>query len=315
MRGHTNNVSCVLFHPKHELIISNSEDRTIRVWDISKRLGVQTFRRETDRFWILAAHPEQNLLAAGHDSGMTVFKLERERPAFDTQGMKCYYVKDRYLRLHEFGNSRDLPLVSLRRTTSNTTPGIGGGPRSLHYNSYNKAENNVLITSDAEGGSYELITFGSETTSSGDAQDVRRGSGLGAVFLTRDRFVVLDKTRQLLVKNFQNEVVKRSSPPLAGVDGLFFAGTSGRLMLKSEDRVMLYDQQARKVIAELQVPRVKYVVWNKDFSYVALISKHQLVLANKQLEQLSSVTEVRYHATPRHALGTCCFCLCVCVRS
>ena len=29
------------------------------------RLGVQTFRREADRFWILAAHPEQNLLAAG----------------------------------------------------------------------------------------------------------------------------------------------------------------------------------------------------------------------------------------------------------
>lgn len=42
MRGHTNNVSCVLFHPKHELIISNSEDRTIRVWDISKRC-VHTF--------------------------------------------------------------------------------------------------------------------------------------------------------------------------------------------------------------------------------------------------------------------------------
>ena len=53
-------------------------------------------------------------------------------------------------------------------------------------------------------------------SSSGDAQDVRRGSGLGAVFLTRDRFAVLDKTRQLLVKNFQNEVVKRSTPPLAG---------------------------------------------------------------------------------------------------
>jgi len=291
MRGHTNNVSCVLFHPKHELIISNSEDRTIRVWDISKRLGVQTFRRESDRFWILAAHSEQNLLAAGHDSGMTVFKLERERPAFDTQVTKCYYVKDRYLRLYEFSSSRDVPLVSLRRTTSNTTPGIGGGPRSLLYNTYNKAENNVLVTSDVEGGSYELITFANDATGSGDAQDVRRGSGLAAVFLTRDRIAVLDKTRQILVKNFQNEVVKRSSPPLAGIDGLFFAGTSGRLLMKSEDRVMLYDQQARKVIAELQVPRVKYVVWNKDYSMVALISKHQLVLANKQLEQLCTVTE------------------------
>ena len=27
----------------------------------------QTFRREHDRFWILTAHPEVNLLAAGHD--------------------------------------------------------------------------------------------------------------------------------------------------------------------------------------------------------------------------------------------------------
>ena len=40
---------------------------------------------------------------------------------------------------------------------------------------------------------------------------------------------------------------------------MFFAGTSGRLLLKSEDRVMLYDQQARKVIAELQVRVGLYV--------------------------------------------------------
>ena len=81
MRGHMNNVSCVLFHPKHELIISNSEDRTIRVcvWDISKRLGVQTFRRESDRFWILAAHPSRTFLR-GHDSGMSVFKLRERGP-------------------------------------------------------------------------------------------------------------------------------------------------------------------------------------------------------------------------------------------
>eukprot|EP01041_Mallomonas_annulata_P007740 gene7740-15829_t len=291
MRGHTNNVSCVLFHPKHELIISNSEDRTIRVWDISKRLGVQTFRRENDRFWILAAHPEQNLLAAGHDSGMTVFKLERERPAFDTNAGRLFYVKDRYLRLHEFGNGRDVPLVSLRRTTTNTTPGIGGGPRHLEYNPLNKGENNVLITSEAEGGTYELITFATESAGAGDAQDVRRGSGLAAVFIARDRFVVLDKNRQLLIKNFQNEVVKKVNPPLAGVDSLFNAGTSGRLILKSEEKLMLFDQQARKVISEVQVPRVKYIVWNKDYSMVALISKHQIILANKQLEQLCTINE------------------------
>ncbi len=46
----------------------------------------------------MAAHPEQNLLAAGHDSGLIVFKLERERPAFGGANGSLFYVKDRYLR-------------------------------------------------------------------------------------------------------------------------------------------------------------------------------------------------------------------------
>ena len=47
----------------------------------------------------------------GHDSGMTVFKLERERPAFDSQTSKCYYVKDRFLRLYEVRTVRAVCVV------------------------------------------------------------------------------------------------------------------------------------------------------------------------------------------------------------
>ena len=35
-----------------------------------------------------------------------------------------------------------------------------------------------------------------------------KGSGVGAVFLARNRFAVLDKTRQILVKDFENQVRK-----------------------------------------------------------------------------------------------------------
>lgn len=291
MRGHTNNVSCVLFHPKHELIISNSEDRTIRVWDISKRLGVQTFRREIDRFWILAAHPDQNLLAAGHDSGMTVFKLERERPAFDSVHGKCFYVKERYLRSFEYSNGRDVPLISLRRANTTNTIGVGGGPRTLQYNLLNKSENNVLVLSDAEGGSYELMSFSAESNSSSEGQDIRRGLAVSAAFVARDRFAILDKTKQLQIKNFQNEVVRKVVTPVTGVEQVFYAGTAGRVLLKTEDRVILFDFQARKVLAELFIPRVKYVIWNSDCSSVAFLSKHQLTLANKQLDQFCTITE------------------------
>ena len=37
--------------------------------------------------------------------------------------------------------------------------GLGAGPRTLSYNGLNNAENNVLICSDSDGGSYELLCF------------------------------------------------------------------------------------------------------------------------------------------------------------
>ncbi|KAF4131163.1 Coatomer (COPI) alpha subunit C-terminus [Phytophthora infestans] len=290
MRGHTNNISCVLFHPRHELIISNSEDRSIRVWDISKRMGLQTFRRENDRFWMLAAHPTKNLLAAGHDSGMIVFKLERERPAMDIHEGRAYYVKERYVRMYSFVDGSDVPVAAVRRTGTAGT-GMGNFPRHLNYNPYDQTSgtNSVLMTSDAEGGSYELVTF--THGSSGDTSESSRGPGLFAVFVARNRFAVLDKSRHIVIKNFQNEVTKKITPPNGTADGLFFGGVVGRVLLHIDDKMVLYETQSRRVLADVQAPRVKYVVWSPNYEYVALISKHSIVLADKQLNHLSTITE------------------------
>jgi coatomer protein complex subunit alpha (xenin) len=37
LKGHINNVSAAVFHPNLEVIISNSEDKSLRVWDINRR--------------------------------------------------------------------------------------------------------------------------------------------------------------------------------------------------------------------------------------------------------------------------------------
>ena len=50
MSGHTNNVSSVIFHPKFDVLISNSEDKTTRVWDFNKKIEVDSFtNKELDR--------------------------------------------------------------------------------------------------------------------------------------------------------------------------------------------------------------------------------------------------------------------------
>jgi len=300
LRGHANNVSCCLFHPKQELVVSNSEDRSIRVWDVSKRVGVQTFRREGDRFWILAAHRSQNLLAAGHDSGMIVFKLERERPASASgPGDKLYYVRGRELFCHDYARATggssgvDVPIASLRRVGQQAqTDGIGSGPRFLSYNMHNPTEGNILVCSEVDGGCYELITF-SLTNSGGSVTDGKRGSCLGpGVFLGRNRFAVLDRQkREIVVKNLNNETTKRVQAPLPNVDCLYDGGASGRIILRADDRAVLFEVQSRRVIGELTATKIKNVVWSPDGTKVALLCKYGVVIANRQLEQLCSISD------------------------
>lgn len=135
-RGHYNNVSCVVYHPRQDLILSNSEDKSVRVWEMSKRTCLHTFRRDHDRFWSIAVHPTLNLFAAGHDNGMVIFKLERERPAFTVHGQKLYYIKERQLRCLDLVTSKDTQLMTLR-----------SGLRQPYYSlSYNDAEHAVLAS-------------------------------------------------------------------------------------------------------------------------------------------------------------------------
>lgn len=192
-RGHFNNVSSAAFHPKHELIVSCGEDKTVRVWDLTKRTAIQTFRREQDRFWVLAAHPNLNLFAAGHDSGLIVFKLERERPAFAVHQETLYYIRDKYVRSYDFSNGTDLGLLSVRKFGSPYIP-----PRTL---SYNPAERAVVVTITSDNGLYELATVPQSTQ--GDLKDSsvdgKKGTGHSAIFVARNRFAVLNKTTQVCV--------------------------------------------------------------------------------------------------------------------
>ncbi|WOH04305.1 hypothetical protein DCAR_0623714 [Daucus carota subsp. sativus] len=285
LRGHMNNVSCVLFHARQDIIVSNSEDKSIRVWDSTKRTGLQTFRREHDRFWILVSHPEMNLLAAGHDSGVIVFKLERERPAFSVSGDCLYYVKDRFLRFYEYSTQKETQVIPIRRPGSTS---LNQGPKTL---SYSPTENAVLVCSDLEGGSYELYIIPKDSFGRGDTvQEAKRGLGGSAVFVARNRFAVLEKTsNQVLVKNLKNEIIKKSPLPVP-TDAIFYAGT-GNLLCRAEDRVVIFDLQQRIILGDLQTSFVRYVVWSNDMENVALLSKHSIVIADKKLAHRCTLHE------------------------
>jgi len=290
-RGHYNNVSCAIFHPRQELLLSNSEDKSIRVWDMSKRTCLHTFRREHDRFWVIAGHPTLNLFAAGHDGGMVVFKLERERPAHALAGNLLFYVKEKYVRKLDLTTSRDTAVMQIRATRAPT-----------YSMSYNQAENAVLLctrTSNAENSSYDLYTIPKDSDSgSPDAPEGKRSSGLSAVWVARNRFAVLDKNHSIVIKNLKNEVTKKVSTP--NCDEIFYAGT-GMLLLRDTDQVTLFDVQQKRNLGNVKIPKCRYVVWSGDMSTVALLSKHCVTIATKKLQVLATI-----HENTRVKSGTWC---------
>ncbi|KAI4659162.1 uncharacterized protein J4E78_005586 [Alternaria triticimaculans] len=283
-RGHFQNASACLFHPHQDLILSVGEDKTIRVWDLNRRTSVQSFKRENDRFWVIAAHPEINLFAAGHDNGVMVFKLERERPASAVYQNNLFYItKEKHVRSYDFQKNIESPsMLSLKKLGSAWVP-----PRTL---SYNPAERSILVTSPADSGTYELISLPRDASGAVEPTDTKRGSGTSAVFVARNRFAVFNQSNQQIdIKDLSNSTTKTIKPP-HGTTDIYFGGT-GNLLLITPTSVVLYDIQAKKNLAELSVNGVKYVVWSSDGLHVALLSKHNVTIANKNLEQVSTLHE------------------------
>lgn len=283
-RGHYQNATACLFHPHQDLILSVGEDKTIRVWDLNKRTSVQSFKRDHDRFWIIAAHPEINLFAAGHDNGVMVFKLERERPASAMHQNNLFFItKDKQVKMYDFQKrAESTSLLSLKKLGNPWIP-----PRTV---SYNPAERAVLVTSPADNGTYELVNLPRDASGAIEPTDSKKGPGNSAVFVARNRFAVFNQaTQQVDIKDLSNNTTKSLKAPV-GTSEIYFGGT-GALLLITATSVYLFDIQQKKQLAELAVAGVKYVVWSNDNQYAALLSKHNVTIVNNKLEQVSTLHE------------------------
>jgi coatomer protein complex subunit alpha (xenin) len=72
---------------------------------------------------------------------------------------------------------------------------------------------------------------------------------------------------------------------------MFDGGASGRIILRADDRAILFEVQSRRVLGEVTAPKMKSVVWSPDGSKVAILCKFGVVLADKMLEQLCSIND------------------------
>ena len=79
LESHTQNVSVVSFHPELPIIISGSEDGTVRIWHANTYRLENTLNYGMERVWALGVIRGSNDVAIAYDEGTVVIKVGRRR--------------------------------------------------------------------------------------------------------------------------------------------------------------------------------------------------------------------------------------------
>ncbi|KAJ1607568.1 putative coatomer protein complex subunit alpha [Cryptosporidium canis] len=288
LRGHFNNVSSVIFHSNKDWLLSNSEDRTIRIWDLTKRACIHTYRRESDRFWTIVSHPTNSLFAAGHDSGMIIFKLEPERaPAdFFPSDKQLWYINDRFLYMFDVKSSNIYSILPMK---SNNISNNMLSPSEIHINPFSPNElcflvyyrrdifngvnnNNNNNTGSPNGGvpqlTYDIITInslsklinnGSGPSDSSCGSKTKSGipGVISVVFLSRNRLVALENGGQtILIVSLDGDIINRWELPWIA-QKLYMGRDQQQVIIQSDDFLYVYNISRKEVISELAISNLQ----------------------------------------------------------
>jgi coatomer protein complex subunit alpha (xenin) len=287
LRGHQNNVSCVAFHPKLDILVSNSEDRTMKIWDLNRRSCIYTMKKDTDRFWVLAMHPTSNYFACGYDKGMSIFKLENERFDHKRVGNQLFYVKKKVLTIEDLTNMESLPQANLEIEGKQV---LNNQPYALNYNHFDNSNHDVLLNYRGDQDISILVVINKNLDKNENPIQRKIESSKGAVFVAKEKICVLSKAKSLFVYLFDGKNKKIEWNTNHTLQNIFQA-TIGKILLKSNNDVLLFDISARKVVAEVQFPNITRVFWSQNMSYVALFSQNQVMICTKNLTPLCKVKE------------------------
>ncbi|KAG0234987.1 Coatomer subunit beta' [Actinomortierella wolfii] len=94
LEGHSQNATFACFHPELPIIISGSEDGSVKIWHSNTYRLENTLNYGLNRAWAVAYKRSSNDVALGFDLGSVVIKLGREEPTVSMDsGGKIIWAK------------------------------------------------------------------------------------------------------------------------------------------------------------------------------------------------------------------------------
>jgi len=262
LAGHTNNVLFAVFHPTLPLIVSGSEDGTVKLWNSGTYRLEHTLSYGLERAWCVALRRDANEVAVGFDEGVVVVNLGRDEPSFsmDSAG-KLIYTKN-----HDVLSSNLQTLSDESSVTDGARIALSSkeiGTTEVFATSLVHSPNGRFITAVGDG---EYIIYTALAWRN-------KAFGTGSAFAwagDSNTYAVLEsKSKVKVYKGFK----ERTSPAMKGAGSFNIEGLYGGTLLSARGQgfVLFWDWETGEIVRRIDV-EAKSIIWSGTGTLVAIVA-------------------------------------------
>ncbi|XP_039763238.1 coatomer subunit beta' isoform X2 [Pararge aegeria] len=287
LEGHAQNVSAVSFHPELPILLTGSEDGTVRLWHAGTYRLESSLNYGFERVWTISSMHGSNNVAIGYDEGTIMIKVGREEPAIsmDVNGGKIIWAKHSEMQQvnlkalpegTEIKDGERVPVVAKDMGSCEIYP------QSIQHNPNGRF---VVVCGDGEYIIYTAMALRNKAF--GTAQEF-------VWALDSSEYATLENSST--VKVFKNFKERKSFKPAYGAEGIFGGFMLGVKSI-SGMAFSFYDWEQLELIRRIEI-QPRHVFWSESGNLVCLASdeayyvlKYNPDVVARARETNASVTE------------------------
>uniref|UniRef100_A0A0P4W5G6 Beta'-coat protein n=1 Tax=Scylla olivacea TaxID=85551 RepID=A0A0P4W5G6_SCYOL len=283
LEGHSQNVSSVSFHPELPIILTGSEDCTVRVWHANTYRLENTLNYGLDRVWCICALKGSNNVCFGYDEGSVMVKVGREEPAMsmDVSG-KIVWAKHSEIQQanlkamgeaeHQDGERLPLAVKDLGACDIY--------PQTIAHNPNGRF---VVVCGDGEYIIYTAMALRNKAF----------GPALEFVWaLDSSEYAIRESN--FSVKLFKNFKEKKAFKPDFGCEGIYGGYLLG--CRSSTTGLAFYDWETQELVRRIEI-QPRQVFWSENGDYVCIATDTNYFILKYSAEAVANAREKKEGVT------------------
>ncbi|XP_052820724.1 coatomer subunit beta'-like isoform X4 [Mya arenaria] len=276
LEGHAQNIAAVAFHPELPIIMTGSEDGTVRIWHANTYRLESTLNYGLERVWTIACSRGSNNVALGYDEGSIIIKLGREEPAMtmDSSG-KIIWAKHSEIQQANIKAMGDQEIKDGERL-SLAVKDMGACeiyPQNIQHNPNGRF---VCVCGDGEYIIYTAMAL--RNKSFGSAQEF---------VWSNDSSVYAIREGSSMVKIFKNFKEQKSFKPDFGCEGIYGGNMLG---VRSVSGLAFYDWESTELVRRIEITP-KNIFWSENGELVCISTDDSFFILKYKAEAVEQAQD------------------------